>query len=151
MPAFIDSLEGRSDEAYAKATAAAPASVTVDVLNGTSVARLAARNATQLKQLGFHTNTVDSTPSPATTTAVEYPPGHEAQAKAVVAVVPGAKPVATSDVSRVTVVLGSDGKQVKGLVTATPAKPSGTKAANPSASAAAARLKAETNGLGCIN
>ncbi|MBN9619701.1 MAG: LCP family protein [Actinobacteria bacterium] len=45
IPAFIAQIEGRGDEAYARAQAAAPGSVTVDVLNATTVERLAARNA----------------------------------------------------------------------------------------------------------
>ncbi|MDT4940227.1 MAG: hypothetical protein QOJ34_316 [Pseudonocardiales bacterium] len=115
MPSFVASLDGHGNPAYDAATAAAPGTVTVDVLNGTAIARLAARNAAGLQQLGFRTNVVDSTSAPTRTSLIEYPPGREGQAKAVAAVVPQAKPVMTPDVSRVTVVLGSDGRWVQGL------------------------------------
>ena len=57
------------------------ATVTVDILNGAGVARLAARNATALRGFGFAINTVDSTPSIAERTVIEYPAGAEAKAK----------------------------------------------------------------------
>jgi LCP family protein required for cell wall assembly len=115
IPSFIDGVIGHSPD-LSKITPAAPQTVTADVLNGTDVPRLATRNARQLERLGFHIDIVDSTPSPATATSVEYPRGKAAAAKAVSAVVPGAKLVATSAVTRVTLVLGSDGDQVTGLV-----------------------------------
>ena len=61
IPAFVAALEGKGNSAYDDARPAAAASVTVDVLNGTDVARLAARNADALKAFGFRINTVDST------------------------------------------------------------------------------------------
>jgi LCP family protein required for cell wall assembly len=140
MPAFINQLEGKGDPAFASATAADPASVTVDVLNGTDTARLAARNAAALRGFGFRVNTVDSTPSTTPTTAIEYRAGQEAQAKAVLKVVPLAKPVQTPDVSRVTLILGTDGRAVKGTAP-TPASSGGG-----GGSAANA-----TAGLGCID
>jgi len=114
IPSFIDAVIGHSPD-LSKITPASPQTVTADVLNGTDVTRLATRNAKQLERLGFHIDIVDSTPSPATATSVEYPAGKAAAAKAVAAVVPGAKLVATSAVKRVTLVLGSDGDQVTGL------------------------------------
>ncbi len=118
IPAFIAGLEGKANTAYDDASAAPAATVTVDVLNGAGVARLAARNATALRAFGFAINTVDSTPSIAQRTVIEYPAGAEAKAKAVAKVVPGAKAVMTPDVQRVTVVLGSDGHWVKGVAPA---------------------------------
>jgi len=144
MPSFIASLDGAGNPAYDGAHPAAPASVTVDVLNGTDVARLAARNAFALQRLGFRINTVDSTTSPAQTSLVEYPAGREAQAKAVAAAVPHAEPVITPDVSRVTVVLGADGHWVQGLAQPSPrsgaAAPSGPGGGTDS-----------TGGLGCVD
>ena len=126
MPAFVAQLEGKGDAAFKHAVPAAPASVTLDVLNGTNTARLAARNATALRRLGFHVDVVDSTTSTTPATVVQYPPGKEAEAKAVLRAVPHAKAVPTPDVSRVTLVLGTDGRQVEGLAaTPTPASTSG--------------------------
>jgi LCP family protein required for cell wall assembly len=141
MPAFIASLEGKSDAAYQAATPAAPGSVTVDVLNGTDIRLLATHNGAALRHLGFKTNLIDSTP-PAETSRVEYPPGREAQAKAVAAVVPHAKPVMTPDVSRVTLILGSDGHWVQGV--AQPPHPAG-------GGGSGHAKKDPTGGLGCID
>jgi LCP family protein required for cell wall assembly len=140
IPAFVNSLDGKGDAAYAKANPAAPASVTIDVLNGTDVARLAARNAIELRSAGFKVDTVDSA---ATTraTVVEYPPGREAQAKAVAKAVPHATPVLTPDVRRVTLVLGTDGHWAPGLATA----------ASPAATGHRAAPADPTHGLGCID
>jgi LCP family protein required for cell wall assembly len=114
IPGFINTLRGLpADPALAGAVAAAPAAVTLDVLNGTSTAGLAGRNATVLKAGGFHVDTIDSTDATAKT-AVEYPAGQEGQAKAVAKVVPGAQLVLTDSVKKVTLVLGADGLEVTG-------------------------------------
>jgi LCP family protein required for cell wall assembly len=143
IPAFVTSLEGKGNPAYDDASPASPSSVTVDVLNGTDIAHLAARNSTALKSFGFKINTVDSTSSTTRTTVIEYPAGREAQAKAVAAVVPHAKVVMTPDVVRVTLVLGTDGRWVKGVAqsgaTPAPAHKSGSGSSDP------------THGLGCID
>jgi LCP family protein required for cell wall assembly len=145
IPAFIAGLEGKGDTAYRDASAAVPSSVTADVLNGTDVARLAARNASALKALGFRVNTVDSTATTTQRTTVEYPAGMEAQAKALANVVPHAKAVLTPDVPRVTLVLGTDGRWVKGVASTQPGDRSAGAATAGSGSAARA------NGLGCID
>jgi LCP family protein required for cell wall assembly len=139
MPSFVAWLDGRGDAAYAAAVPAAPGTVTVDVLNGTSTTRLAARNAAALRSLGFRTDLVDSTPTPARSSLIEYPAGREAQAKAVAAAMPQAEPVRTPDVARVTVVLGSDGDWVGDL--ARPARPA----------AGGHHATAAAGGLGCID
>jgi hypothetical protein len=59
--------------------------------------------------------------------------------------VPGAKTVMTPDVQRVTLVLGSDGRWVKGVAQA-PAKGTGGSGAGKAKSAAD-----PTGGLGCID
>ena len=139
MPSFIAALNGQSNAAYESATPATPSTVTVDVLNGTDIPLLATHNGAALRGFGFKTNLIDSTSSPAQASLVEYPAGREAQAKAVAAVVPHAKPVMTPDVARVTVILGSDGHWVQGV--AQPAHPgkSGHAKGDP------------TGGLGCID
>ena len=142
MPSFIASLDGQGNPAYDTATPAAPSSVTVDVLNGTGIPLLATRNAAALRNLDFRTNTIDSTSSPSQASLIEYPAGREAQAKAVAAVVPHAKPVLTSDVPRVTVILGSDGHWVQGV--AQPAHPAHRGGSAPATTD-------PTGGLGCID
>jgi LCP family protein required for cell wall assembly len=148
MPSFVRALQGKSgDAALTAAAPAARSSVTVDVLNGTDVAGLAGRNADQLRTLGFKVNAHDST-NPTTATAIEYAAGAEAQAKALAAVVTGAKLIETSGLSRVTLVLGTDGVQVNGLTrTAQSASPPATHSSTPHQ----ATGSAATGGLGCIN
>jgi LCP family protein required for cell wall assembly len=144
IPAFVAALQGKANTAYDDASAAPAASVTLDVLNGTDVARLAARNSAALRALGFKINTVDSTSSGAQRTVIEYPAGKEAQAKAVAKEMPNPKTVMTPDVQRVTLVLGSDGRWVKGVAQA-PSK-------GASGSGGAAKSSADaTGGLGCID
>jgi len=139
MPSFIASLNGKSNEAYDAATPATPASVTVDVLNGTNIPLLATHNGAALRHFGFKTNLIDSTSSPAQASLVEYPAGRETQAKAVAAVVPHAKPIMTPDVARVTVILGSDGHWVQGV-------------AHPAHTGGSGHPKSDpTGGLGCID
>jgi LCP family protein required for cell wall assembly len=148
MPSFIRSLQGKSgDAALTAAAPAARSSVTVDVLNGTNIAGLAGRNADRLRSLGFKVNAHDST-NPTTVTAIEYAAGAEPQAKALAAVVTGAKLIETSGLSRVTLVLGTDGVQVNGLTrTAQAATPPATHSSAPRQ----ATGSAAAGGLGCIN
>lgn len=147
IPGFIKSVIGQTPDPHLAAVApAVPSSVTLDVLNGTSVSLLATRNADQLHTLGFHTDVIDSTPSPVTLTSINYPPGKEAAAKAVLAAVPGAKLIETTTVSRVTLELGSDGKQVRGL---TPINTGGT--ATSGAPGTSTKKTTATRGLGCID
>jgi hypothetical protein len=80
------------------------------VLNGSDTNGLAASNTATLAALGFKTGTPGSTSTTATTT-IEYPAGMESAAKAVAAHVPGATVTATSGISGVTLVLGTDGVQ----------------------------------------
>ncbi|HJQ43423.1 MAG TPA: LCP family protein [Jatrophihabitantaceae bacterium] len=139
IPAFVAGLDGKGNDAYAKASPAAPASVTMDVLNGTDIPRLASRNAAQLRALGVTVNTVDSA-SATQTTVVEYPAGRESQAKAIVRLVPQSHAALTPGVTRVTLVLGADGHWVRGI--ARPAT---------STSGAKAKKADPTHGLGCID
>jgi LCP family protein required for cell wall assembly len=144
IPSFIKSVIGKHPD-ISSITAAQPDKVTVDVLNGANIYHLATRNAHQLKKLGFKINVIDSTPTPVTTTTVEYPANRAAGAKAVAAVVKGAKLVETSSVSRVTVELGTDGKQVDGM------KPWTTSHAHSAGAKKASRQSRRADGMGCIN
>lgn len=145
MPAFIGKVIGQPvDSAYTKATPADPATVTVTVLNGAGVARLATLNSIALQHAGFHTATPDSTDTTARTT-IEYPAGMERQAKAVAHYVTGAQVTVSTSVHTVTLILGTDGKQVNGLASS-PA-PSNTTPA-PVSSQPAVRSAADAS---CIN
>ena len=138
---FVKHLDG-GGSSLRDVQAALPASVTLDVYNGTTTARLASRNADQLLLDGFKINDVGSA-DPTAQTTIEYPATAAAQAKALVAWVPGAKTVETSDVQRVTLLLGSNGVQVKGLTSAA--------RATVAASGTSAQKKDPTSGRGCIN
>jgi LCP family protein required for cell wall assembly len=143
LPGFIAKLLGRvADPTLAKAVAAAPSTVTLDVLNGTDTSGLAGRNATALRTAGFAVDTVDSA-AEAAATLIEYPAGLQAQAKAVAAAVPGATLTLTSAVHRVTLILGTNGVQAKGLAAASPT------AATPHPSAKTAVNTSKTGA--CIN
>ncbi|GAA1493791.1 LCP family protein [Curtobacterium herbarum] len=127
MPAFVQSLVGEPP-AYTKATAAAAGSVAVTVSNGSGVTGAAAAASSVLAGRGFQVGAPGSSETTATT-MVQYPAGMEAQAKALVAVVPGAVPVQSTAVQGVTLVLGTDGKTPQaaaqpGTETTSPAEPS---------------------------
>jgi len=107
LPAFIAGIVGEP-AAYHAATAAAPSSVPVAVVNGTDAQGLATTQAAALAALGF-TATVDRTPVTTTLTTVTYPAGMEAAAKAVAGAVPGASVARSSAVQQVTLTLGTDG------------------------------------------
>jgi LCP family protein required for cell wall assembly len=147
LPGFIDSLLGKAaDPGLATATAASPSAVTMDVLNGTDITGLAGANSTALKAAGFKVDTVDSTAA-AAQTLIQYPAGMQAQAKAVSAAVPGAQLSLTSTVTRVTLVLGTNGIVAKGTVSSgASSSPSSSNTAAPAASAA--KSAAPTD---CIN
>lgn len=112
MPGFIQGIVG-PPSAYAKAKAAPAKDVTVSVLNGSSTNGLATANTATLKKLGFKTEPPGDTTTSAVT-MIQYPAGDEAQAKALASDVPGAQVSQSSSVKVVTLVLGTDGLQVKG-------------------------------------
>jgi LCP family protein required for cell wall assembly len=110
VPSFIAQVTGQPDP-YTRATAAAPDTVTVQVVNGTGRPGLAASNSAALAKLGFHV-AAPSNGSTQRATTITYPAGEEAQAKAVAAHVPGATVSASTSVRRVTLTLGSEGSTV---------------------------------------
>jgi LCP family protein required for cell wall assembly len=121
IPAFIEDLIG-GPSAYETAAAAAPGEVTVAVLNGGAASGSAATATETLASFGFLTVAPASTETSATT-SIQYPAGQEGAAKAVAAYLPGAAVVASTTVSQVTVVLGSDGLMPDAPVAAEPAAP----------------------------
>jgi LCP family protein required for cell wall assembly len=147
LPAFIGQILGRPDP-FTQATAAAPDTVTVQVINATGRAGLAAANSAALTRMGFHVQAPANGPGQAATT-ITYPPGSESQAKAVAAHVPGATVAASTTVQGVTLTLGSNGSQVGSPSPATspaPAAPSSAAAAPSSAAPVQAFTAAS-----CIN
>jgi LCP family protein required for cell wall assembly len=157
LPAFIAQVTGEPD-AYVHAAAAQPSTVTVDVVNGAGQQGLATAQAQALSRLGF-TAQVDPSGTSTTLTTVTYPPGQEAQAKAVAAVVPGAAVAASSSVQEVTLTLGADGHGVaagSAAASSSGASSSGASSA-PSSSAAPASpgsgngLTTSFSGAACVN
>jgi len=147
VPDFVRRLMGQSaDSGLARVSAAPPASVTLDVLNGTPVPGVAGRNADALRHAGFTVAAVDSTEA-ATATSVEYPPGQQSAAKAVAAAVPGATLVQTGSVQRVTLVLGTDGHEARSVaVSAAPIpNPNPTPTPTPTASGPRSAAAAPTS------
>ncbi|SDN38233.1 transcriptional attenuator, LytR family [Geodermatophilus siccatus] len=69
---------------------AAPAGITLDVLNGTATSGLAATVADQLRAQGFGVGQVGNEPGVVNETVVRFGPGAEEQARTVAAAVPGA-------------------------------------------------------------
>jgi LCP family protein required for cell wall assembly len=147
LPAFIAKITGQVS-AYDKATAAAPGSVTVRVINGSGKPGLAAANTTALSRLGFSVGTPANGTRQADTT-ITYPKGMESQAKAVAADVPGAAVAVSTSVSQVTLTLGTDGHQVSAGTGAAPLTGSaGGAAAAPATTAGPAQ---NFTGSSCIN
>jgi LCP family protein required for cell wall assembly len=122
-----------SASASSTAPAVAPSTVTVDVLNGTGTDGVAAQNASALQKVGFRIGAVDTAPSQATKTVVEYPAGMQTQAATVAASVPGATTTQTANVQVVTLILGTDGLHANGVATTAPAAATSAPAARTAA------------------
>jgi hypothetical protein len=120
-----------------------PATITVDVYNGSGIAGLAASASADLTAAGFGTGTTGNADSSTyTVTEIRHAPGEEALAKTLRKQVKGATVVEADDVPAGTVhlVLGSDFNGVGKKVTEAPA-PTSTSAEKP-------RTAADTD---CIN
>jgi LCP family protein required for cell wall assembly len=108
LPVFIQSVLGKTVQtAYQKAKTVAPATVAVSILNGTGTAGLATTTSKTLAKAGFKTSVGDATDS-ASTTTIQYPQGMESQAKTLAQYAPGATVAVSTNVSKVTLILGSD-------------------------------------------
>jgi LCP family protein required for cell wall assembly len=129
----------------------------LDVVNESGENGAAGRAATSLRQLGY---TVDQTLSGDTNidkTTIQYPTGLDAQARTVLAKVPGATLVQSSSVQRVTLLLGTDG--VTPGATTSPSSSAGTTSATASTPTPTATATGPTGGIpantpnqaGCIN
>jgi LCP family protein required for cell wall assembly len=94
--------------------------VPVDVYNGTLIGGLSAGTGTDLTQLGFPvTAGLTWSRQDITQTVIEYPPGHQDAAKLVQHVMPGATLRQVSGLTKIRIVLGTDGHTVTGTSAAT--------------------------------
>ena len=109
---FVNQVINGTTGGLSGAKTVAPATVTVDVLNGGTVNGAASTNAAELKHLGFKVGTVDQGTASANT-VIQYSSGMESQAKTLLAYVPGATTEKVSGLARVTLLLGADGLSVK--------------------------------------
>jgi LCP family protein required for cell wall assembly len=116
LPDFMATVTGGKTAAQrvAAAKAADPASVTVDVLNGSGTAHGSSTALATFKSLGFQTGQPTDAPSSQQTTTIYFPKGDEGAAKAVSAALPGAAIAQSSEYEHVTVILGTDGLMPKG-------------------------------------
>jgi LCP family protein required for cell wall assembly len=109
IPAFVKKFLGVDlNTNLANAKTVDPATVTVDVRNGSGRSGWAGSNAAILKRVGFTTTTGDWTTTAGTT--IYYPAGLESQAKTLALYVHQANLVMSTKVTQVTLVLGGDGK-----------------------------------------
>jgi LCP family protein required for cell wall assembly len=147
LPAFITSIVGQP-AAYTDATAAAPSTVSVTVVNGTGEAGLATAQAQALNGLGFTAEVDRSGTTSTTLTTITYPAGMEAQAKALAAAVPGAAVAVSSSAQQVTLTLGPDGHRVTtGSTSGTASAPSSAAPSSPAPSSA----PGTSSGTACVN
>jgi LCP family protein required for cell wall assembly len=148
LPAFIAQVAGEPGD-YTSADAANPADVSVQVVNGTGTRGLAATTATTLKSLGFSIAGTSNTSTATTLTTVTYPAGQEAGAKALAEKIPGVAVARSSDVSKVTLTLGTDGLRP---ATAQSGGGTGSSSSAPPSSPAPAQSPAKSFAQGtCIN
>jgi LCP family protein required for cell wall assembly len=127
IPSFIAQVIGSTDPALSAAAVAA-GSFAVDVLNGSGASGAAAANAAALHVLGFSAAAVGDAGSRTASTIIQYANGMQGQAKTLAAQVPGAVLVEDSNVTTLTLVLGTNDVQVTGI-----APPGGTGSAGPGA------------------
>ncbi|MCW2493407.1 MAG: LytR family transcriptional regulator [Frankiales bacterium] len=149
MPDFVDSLIGvDATSALANATAAAPSSVNVTVVNDTNSSGLENTNAAALRAAGFKTTVPAPTSDVLAKTTIRYAKGQENAAKALQAQVPKAVMVRSSTVTGVTLLLGDNGVQVKSLMPTAP-KSTAPQPTTPSTSSSVPVTTAAD--AGCIN
>lgn len=119
------------DKKLATAKPVPPTQVSVVVLNQSNQDLVATKNASILGQAGFLA-TVGNTDQHTDQTSIEYPDGMQAQAKTLAKYVPKALVERSTTVSKLTLILGSDGLGAKSTATAAPKTKSGTPKATPS-------------------
>ncbi|MFG2003150.1 LCP family protein [Spirillospora sp. NPDC048911] len=109
----------RNDEKITEPAPPPPIQAAIRVLNGSGAEGQARLAAATLTERGFKVTKVGNLRSPAAKTQIRYGKGGAAQAKAIAALIPGAKPVASASVpsGTVDVVLGPDftGLKIAGI------------------------------------
>ncbi len=120
---YVDKMVGVPvDKKLSKAPVVAPTQVSVVVLNEANKDKVAGTNAGILGQAGFLA-TVGNTDQHTEQTTIDYPDGQQSQAKTLARYVPGALLEESSTVSKVTLILGSDGVTARSKLPATPKAP----------------------------
>jgi len=97
-----------------------PGQVSVDVYNGTLISGLSGDTGTDLAALGFriHASGLDWTSQNLTQTVIQYPAGHEADAKLLAKAMPGAGLQQVNGLPRIRILLGSSNHTVQGAPSA---------------------------------
>ena len=110
---FVDKLVGVPvDKKLAEARTVAPTEVSVVVLNESNQDKVATKNAGVLGQAGFLAS-VGNTDQHTDQTVIDYPDGMQSQAKTLAKYVPGALLEQSKTVTKVTLILGSDGASAR--------------------------------------
>jgi len=156
VQAFVDEkfgIKSGSAPATSGPTVAAN-SFPVDVVNEAGENGAATRAATSLRQLGYTVGQILSGNNNIGKTTIEYPSGMDAQARTLLAKVPGAAMQASSSVSRVTLLLGTDGTTPGGTTTPSSSSHNSSSSAPPAPSATGPATGTDPhapNQPGCIN
>ena len=143
---FVANLLGQGQDVLGTVAAAAPSTVTVQVLNGGTENGAAEHNATLLRGYGF-TATYSTADASSQATTVEYAKGMEAQVKALLRYLPANVVLEQKQLPVLTLLLGADGLGVKAPAPTRPSTTASTSAA-PTASPVA---KPKPLDAGCIN
>jgi LCP family protein required for cell wall assembly len=156
VKSFVDKLVGGSvDKKLQTAKTVPPRQVSVSVLNEANRDHVAADNTNTLSRAGFLATVGPDTDERSNQTVIEYPDGMQAQAKTLASYVPGAVLDLSSSVSRVTLVLGSDGIAARATLPAPQSRPhtsGSTKPSPPSPSPTQSGVtNAAQNSKSCVN
>ena len=155
VKAFVDKLVGVPlDKKLQTAKTVPPSQVSVTVMNEANRDHVATNNTNTLSQAGFLATVGPDTDQRTDQTAIEYPDGMQAQAKTLGRYVPGAVLELSSSVSKITLVLGSDGISASATPPATQPKPKTSTSAKPRSSPSPSPsgvTNAAQNSASCIN
>lgn len=155
VKAFVDKLVGVPlDNKLQTAKTVPPSHVSVTVINEANRDHVATNNTNMLSQAGFLATVGPDTDQRTDQTAIEYPDGMQAQAKTLGRYVPGAVLELSSSVSKITLVLGSDGISASATPPATQPKPKTSTSAKPPSSPSPSPsgvTNAAQNSASCIN
>jgi len=151
----VDKLVGVPlDKKLQTAKTVPPSQVSVTVMNEANRDHVATNNTNMLSQAGFLATVGPDTDQRTDQTAIEYPDGMQAQAKTLGRYVPGAVLELSSSVSKITLVLGSDGISASATPPATQPKPKTSTSAKPPSSPSPSPsgvTNAAQNSASCIN